>query len=301
MEARNAQGQIQFLRGDIATARAHLERGIALYDLQQHRSLALVYGEDPGIGCRVFAVWALWCLGYPAQTLYYLRDMQTLAQELAHPYSWAQVWCFGGVGYQFHRDVQSVAAWAERLMTLCHEQDFALWLAGGTILHGWALTAQGQRQEGITQMRQGLADWRGTGAEIWCPYFLALLAEAYEQAGQVDAGLSVVAEALEAVHNTGERWWEAEIYRLKGEGLRLQSVPDEPQAEACFRQALDVARRQQAKSLELRAAMSLGRLWQRQGKRAAARQLLQECYDWFTEGFDAADLQDARALLEDWA
>jgi predicted ATPase len=296
MEAHNVQGQTHFLRGDIAPARTHLQHGIALYDLQQHRSLALTYGEDPGIGCRVFAVWTLWCLGYPAQALHYLQDMQTLAQELAHPYSWAQVWYFGAIGYLFRRDVQSVAEWAERLMALCREKDFAFWLAGGMILHGWALSQQGQWEEGITQIRQGLADWRTTGAEVWCPYFLALLAEAYEKAGQVDTGLRIVDEALAAVHTTGERWWEAELHRLKGEGLRRQSVLDK--AEACFHQALEVARQQQTKSLELRAAMSLSRLWQHQGKHVAALQQLGEVYAWFTEGFDTPDLQEAKALLE---
>jgi predicted ATPase len=150
-------------------------------------------------------------------------------------------------------------------------------------------------------MRQGLADWRSTGAEIWSPHFLALLAEAYIRAGQAGAGLGAVAEALAVVHTTGEHWWDAEIYRLQGEGLRLQSVPDERQAEAYFRQALHVARQQQTKSLELRAATSLGRLWLHQGQRTEARQLLAEIYGWFTEGFDTADLQDAKALLEELA
>jgi predicted ATPase len=150
-------------------------------------------------------------------------------------------------------------------------------------------------------MRQGLTDWRATGAEIWRPYFLALLAEAYETAGQIDAGLDAVDEALLVARTTGEHWWDAEIHRLKGEGLQRQVVPDEQQAEVCFRQALDIARQQQSRSLELRAAMSLGRLWQRQDKHPAARQLLAEIYSWFTEGFDTADLQEARALLEAWA
>jgi predicted ATPase len=150
-------------------------------------------------------------------------------------------------------------------------------------------------------MQQGLTGWRATGAEIWRPYFLVLLAEAYVTAGQIEAGLGAVDEALALVRTTGERWWEAEIHRLKGEGLRRQAVPDEQQAEACFHQALDIARQQQTRSLELRAAMSLGRLWHHQDKRPAARQLLAEIYGWFTEGFDTADLQEARALLEEWA
>jgi predicted ATPase len=151
----------------------------------------------------------------------------------------------------------------------------------------------------MAQMRQGLADWRGTGAEIWSPFFLTLLAETSLQTGQVDAGLGAVTEALAGVRATGERWWEAELFRLQGEGLQRQGVPDTPQAEACFYQALTIARHQQAKSLELRAAMSLSRLWQQQGKRDEARDLLAPVYDWFTEGFDTADLQEAKALLEE--
>jgi predicted ATPase len=175
------------------------------------------------------------------------------------------------------------------------------------MLRGWALVAQGQAEKGIAQIRQGLTTYQATGAELICPYWLALLAEAYEKGGQAEEGLAVLAEALAAVEKTGERWWEAELYRLKGE-LLLQSGgqslepgvthPQSATAETCFQQALEIARRQQAKSLELRAAMSLSRLWQRQGKRDTARQLLAESYDWFTEGFDTADLQEAKALLD---
>src|SRR5262249_44856715 len=154
----------------------------------------------------------------------------------------------------------------------------------GMAYRGWALAAQGQREEGITAIQQAIAARQAMGAEVGRPWFLALLAEAYGRAGQTEAGLAVLAEALPAGHGTGECWWEAEIYRLKGE--LLQAVPDAPQAEACFQQALTVARHQQAKSLELRAAMSLSRLWQQQGKRAEARELLAPIYSWFTEGFD---------------
>jgi predicted ATPase len=208
------------------------------------------------------------------------------------------VWYFGCIAYLFLRDVPAVAEWAERLIRLCREQDFALWLAGGMLLQGWALTMQGRWEEGIAQMRQGLTDWRATGAELWQPFFLALLADAYARAGQIDAGLGAVDEALALIRTTGECWWEAEIYRLKGEGLRRQVVPDEQQADVCFRQALDTARQQQTKSLELRAAMSLSRLWQHQGQRGKAQRLLVESYAWFTEGFDTADLQEAKVLLD---
>jgi predicted ATPase len=150
-------------------------------------------------------------------------------------------------------------------------------------------------------MQQGLAAWRATGAETLRPYFLALLAEASAQMEQREEGLTLLAEALAVVNDTGERRWEAELYRLKGELLLASSAEHDTEAETCFRQALDVACRQQAKSLELRAAMSLSRLWQRQGKDAEARELLALTYGWFTEGFDTADLQEAKTLLEAWS
>ena len=171
-------------------------------------------------------------------------------------------------------------------------------MATGAILLGWALAAQGQRAEGIAQVRHGLDAFRATGAELARPYYLALLAEASGQVGQAGEGLPLLAEALAVVHKNGERWWEAELHRLKGELLLILSPENQVDAEACFRQALDIARRQQAKSLELRAAMSLSRLWQRQDKRDEAHRLLAEIYGWFTEGFDTADLQEAMALLE---
>jgi predicted ATPase len=163
---------------------------------------------------------------------------------------------------------------------------------------GGALVEQGQSAEGMAQMCQGLAAWRATGAGLQRPNFLALLAEAHGKAGQADEGLRVLAEALTAVHTTGERQHEAELYRLKGELLLKQDVPEAQEAESCFRQAVDVARQQQAKSFELRAALSLSRLWQSQGKCQEASALLAPVYGWCTEGFDTADLQEAKALLD---
>jgi predicted ATPase len=181
-------------------------------------------------------------------------------------------------------------------MTLSTEQHMAFFLSHGTILRGWALVEQGQGKEGMDQIRQGLAAYRATGAEVEWPYWFALLAEAYGKAGQAEEGLSVLAEALVEVHKNEWRFCEAELHRLRGELLLLSA--DNEAAEACFHQALDIACRQQAKSLELRAAMSLVRLWQRQGKRTEARELLAPIYGWFTEGFDTIDLQEAKALLD---
>jgi predicted ATPase len=174
-------------------------------------------------------------------------------------------------------------------------------VAYSSIPRAWALAHQGQAKDGIEQIHQGLTAWRATGAEIHRPYFLMLLAEANGTMGQPEAGLTVLAEALTLVDKTGERWYEPELYRLTGALLVQQSADHHAEAQACFYQALDVARAQQAKSFELRAATSLCRLWQQQGKRAIARDPLVPIYGWFTEGFDTADLQEAKALLEELA
>jgi predicted ATPase len=203
--------------------------------------------------------------------------------------------------HRLRREGQVAQKRAEAAMTLSTEQGFVQSLAAGTIHRGWALAEQGQGEEGIAQMGQGLDASRATGAEALRPTYLALLAEAYGQVGQPEVGLTALAEALAIVDKTGERMSEAELYRLKGQ-LTLQSQVSSPksqveEAEGCFHKAIEIARHQQAKSLELRAVMSLSRLWQQQGKKAEARQMLAEIYGWFTEGFDTKDLQEAKALL----
>jgi predicted ATPase len=174
-------------------------------------------------------------------------------------------------------------------------------MASGSTLRGWALAHQGQTQEGIEQMSQGMIACRGTGAELARPYWLALLAEAYGILGEPEAGLTALAEALTLVDKTGERHYEAEIYRLKGELLLQQSSSNQTEAESCFHKAIAIAQNQQAKSFELRSATSLARLWQQQGKRQEAHALLAPVYNWFTEGFDTVDLKDAKVLLDELA
>jgi predicted ATPase len=200
----------------------------------------------------------------------------------------------------WRREVQLAEERAEAVITLSNEHGFIHALSVGMIRRGWAQATQGAVAEGIGQLRQGLATLRNAGTELPLSYHLALLAEAYGQGGKVDAGLNVLAEALAHLDESGERGLEAEINRLKGEFLMAQTGKEgkKKEVEECFRQALDVARRQQAKSLELRAAMSLSRLWQQQGRRVEARQLLAGIYRWFTEGFETPDLQEAKALLE---
>jgi predicted ATPase len=187
---------------------------------------------------------------------------------------------------------------AETSRRLANEHGFVQQMANETYRQGLLLAQQGQLKEGIVHMQQGWAAYRATGANVRQPMYLAPLAEAYGQGGQVDEGLQVLAEALAYIEQSGERWWEAELHRLKGELLLLQSANNHSAAVSCFEQALALARRQQAKSWELRTATSLARLWQHQGRSAEAHELLAPVYGWFTEGFDTADLQDARALLD---
>ena len=251
--------------------------------------------------CLGYTAWMLWILGYPDQALRRSQEMLTYAQASSHAFSLARALFYAAVLHRYRREGAAAQEHAEAALAIMTEQGFAHHLGPATINRGWALAAQGQREEGLAQMHQGLAATRATGSRLALSAFLALLAEASGQSGQAEAGLRLLAEALAHVDHTGERYYEAEVYRIKGELLLQQAVPDAPQAEACFQQALAVARRQQARSWELRAAMSLSRLWQQQGKRAEARELLAPIYSWFTEGFDTPDLQEARALLEEYA
>ena len=220
-----------------------------------------------------------------------------MGRELSHPHSLVFALYLVASLHQLRREVVATHEWAEATLALAREQLFPYWLAVGRITRGWALAHQGQGGEGIAEIRQGLAAYHATGAELGRPWFLALLAEAYGKAGRAEEGLHVVAEGLAAAAHTGEGFFEAEQYRLQGELLLAHSGEKHPMAESCFHHALDSARRQQAKWLELRAAVSLSRLWQHQGKQAEAQALLAPIYGWFTEGFDTADLQEAKALL----
>jgi adenylate cyclase len=239
-------------------------------------------------------------LGYPDRALTKIHEALALAQESSHAHSLGFALNYASMLHVWRREVQFAKERAEAVITLSNEHGFIHHLSAGMIKRGWALAKEGAVAEGIRQLHQGLATRRDTGTELPLSLYLALLAEVYRQGGQVNAGLHVLAEALEHLDKTGERGLEAEIYRLKGECLLAQAGKRhrQRQAEECFRQAFDIARRQQVKSLELRAATSLSRLWQRQGRRAEAHQVLAESYGWFTEGFETPDLQEAKALLE---
>jgi predicted ATPase len=318
-------GNTLFHIGEFIPAREHLEQGIALYDLRQHRHHAFRSGQDAGVACLGYTAWILWCLGYPNQARKRCQEALALAQELSHPFNIAWTALSAIVFYQLLREEQATQEQAGAAITLASEQGFAFLLAYATCFKGWALAMQGRGEEGVAQIRQGMVAWQATGAEFWRPHILALLAEAYAKVGQAEDGLNMLTEALEVADKTGERSYEAELYRLKGT-LTLQSkaslehvqdtsktgqnksavanprpLTPNPQGEAaaCFLKAIEIARTQSAKSWELRATVSLARLWPQRGKKKQAHERLAEIYNWFTEGFDTADLQEAKALLEE--
>jgi predicted ATPase len=258
----------------------------------------------------------MWQLGYPDQALHHAEAVKKIAEEVSHPLSLAQALCFGATLWEHCRDNKKAWEMAEMLIPLCREHDLALWLAWGMVFRGWSLMEQGQEETGVEELRQGIAQWQATGAEVWLPYFRSLLAKAHGKAGRREEGLQVLTEALAVTSANGEAWFDAELYRLKGEltlqefqvsSSKFQVLPGTQHmtpnthsaAEACFQRAFKIARQQSAKSLELRAAMSLGRLWQSQGKNEEAYSLLAPVYAWFTEGFGTKDLQDAKALLDE--
>jgi predicted ATPase len=247
---------------------------------------------------------SLWLLGYPDQAVARSQASLDLAQQLDHPFSLAIALPFAAMLHHCRREAPLTQARSEAVITLATEQGFPqqLLLERARSLRGWALAARGHGEEGIAQIRQALASAGSMGAARDRSYNLALPAEASTQVGQTTEGLETLAEALAMLAESGVRWWEAELYRLRGELLlnAERGVRDAAStAEECFHEALNIARRQQAKSLELRAAMSLIRLWQQQGKQVEARQILLPLYGWFTEGFDTADLREAKALLKD--
>jgi predicted ATPase len=294
-------GQRWFWLGALPAARQHLEEGIARYTQDQSHAPVFRMGPHPDISCRYYAAVTLWLLGYPVQALARIHEALALAHELSHAFSLASARWWAAWVYQLRRDMPAVHEQAEAAVALSTEQGFPLWTAIGMSFRGWAVAMQGQSEAGMTQVRQGIAAWRATGAELVLPCLCTLLADVSDYLSHPEDGLQALAEAHTLVEQHEERLWEAEVHRLRGVLLLRQTGTPQEKAEACFLQALDVARRQQAKSLELRAATSLERLWQQQGKRTEAHELLAPVYAWFTEGFDTTDLQEARALLEELA
>jgi predicted ATPase len=299
--AHNALGVTWFNLAMLPAARMHLETGIARYTPDRRCAPLVRMGHDPDVSCRAYAARTLWLLGYPAQALVRVHEALALAHALSHPYSLTFAQATAAWVAQWRRDAPAVHAQAEAAIALATAQGFSTWAAMGMILRGWARAKQAQDEEGMVQIRQSIAARREARGVLNIPYYCTVLADVCAHLGHPVDGLQALAEAHTLVEQHEVRWWEAEVCRLRGVLLLLQPGTPLAEAEAWVRRALDVARRQEAKSLELRAAMSLARLWQQQGKQAEAHELLAPIYGWFTEGFDTADLQEAKALLDELA
>jgi class 3 adenylate cyclase/predicted ATPase len=296
--AHYALGNSSLLLAELSEARRHFEDGISHYTPEQHLAEVFRSAQDPGVACLSYSALCLWLLGFPDQARTRGQHALALAHELEHPFSVAYARCCCAFVSQFRRDVQDVREHAEAALALATEQGFAAWAALATSFRGWALAMEDKSEKGLVELQQGIAGLRAMGAGIWLPFRCTMLADVFDLLGNTKEGLQSLAEAQTLMTQTAERWWEAEIYRLEGTLLSRSSTAPPAEVETWFRRALDVARRQEAKSLELRAAISLARLWHRQGKQAEARDLLAPIYNWFTEGFDAPDLKEAKALLD---
>ena len=297
VEAHRALGVPLFWLGDVTRALENLEQGARLYRAKKHRSHATMFGTDPGVVCLSYGALALWHVGHPEQAYNRSCEALALARNLSHHHSLALALVFAAWLHQFRREPRAAREHAEAAIAICSEQGFPLFMSMGTILRGWALGQEGRGEEGVAQMRRGLADLRATGAGLWQPTFLSLIAEADGRIGQARRGLEVLGEAMAIVDRNDERFYEAELHRLKGE-LLLSTPADPSGAERCFRIALEIAGRQRAKSLELRAACSLARLCAREGRRSEAHDLVAPIYGSFSEGFGMPDHQEAKALLD---
>jgi class 3 adenylate cyclase/predicted ATPase len=298
-----ALGSTLFFIGRLADAFQQFGRGIkldgAVEDLGQHRAHALLHGEHPGVFCRMYQAWALWHLGYPDQALEMVNSALDLSHRLAQPHSTAFAPSFAAVLHNWRGEFAVARMRAEMAIEVARTHRMSALFGHATVCRGFALVGLGQQTEGIAQIRTGLADWNATGARLTETHWLGFIAEAHIRAGQFDDAITALDRAAETAAVTGECHYQAELDRLRG--VVLAQTGERTEAASWFQQAIDTARRQQAKSLELRGTTSLGRLWVEQGERQKARDLLAPIYGWFTEGFDTADLKDAKALLDELA
>jgi predicted ATPase len=303
VEAHLAQGNSLFLFGRLSPALAHFERAISLYDPQKHHVHAFLYGLDPGVFCLARIAWLLALLGHLDQASKKIGEALALAHQQSHAFSLAVALLNVCAVQELRGEWAAMQQTTEAAIAICTERGFESILGQATEHRGYALAEQGQIEEGIGLIRRGLAAQLASRAVLFRPKRLCDLVKSYEIAGRFEEGLAAVAEAIAIVEKTDERFWEAELHRLKGDlVVRRSGVDTEPvvqtEAEECFRKAIEIAHRQEAKSLELRAVMSLSRLWRQQGKKPEARQMLEEIFGRFSEGFETKDLNDAKVLIE---
>jgi predicted ATPase len=297
LEAHRAMGATLFFTGELADAQEHLEEGIRLYDARAHVDHAFLFGQDPGVSCLSYAAIVLWHRGHPDAAEQTAEEAIALATRIAHPFSLAFALDMAAAVHQFRRRAGRTLELAERAVAVSAEQGFPLWSAYGSLLRGWALVYDDEPRTDTAELHEALVAWRATGAGICGPYLLGMIAEAYAELDEPEAGLPLVAEGLSKAEASGEIWWQPELLRLQGRLLATARDPRPAEAEAAFRAAVAAARRIGAHGLELRAAISLSGWLVERGRPSEARAVLAERYNRFTEGLDTDDLREARRLL----
>jgi predicted ATPase len=287
--------------GDIQEAKVHIDRAIALYDPTKHRQLATRFGQDVRVALWFYRSLAMWPLGYPEGALADADRAIEDAREFGQAASLMAALTLTSLS-QIHCGNYAIAkAQLDEAITLANEKGAVFWKVGAMLVQGCLFATGGKASDAVRTITSGLSAWRATGTTVWMPTYLSYLARAYAELGQFDDASRCIGEAMVAVQTTNENWYEADIHRIAGEIALKSPKPGAAKAEAYFERALAVARQQQAKSWELRAAMSMARLWRDEGKVRQARELLAPVYGWFTEGFETRDLKEAKALLEEWA
>jgi class 3 adenylate cyclase/DNA-binding response OmpR family regulator/predicted ATPase len=293
-------GTTSLTTGGFATALHHLERARGLYDSAHHPRYRYQYGQDIGAAALCYLSWALWHLGYVDRASEVAAEAMKHAEELSHPHTLVYTICHARAFIDlFTRRCADAPLYAGQVVSLCTENGFSHWINCGRIFEGWAEICRGDVDRGIELLRAGIAAWHKRGARLWLPIFLTLEAEAYAKAGRGDAALVVIEEALAIAKDTGERWAMAEVLRLKARLLQAVAAAETKEIETILVSSLEIARAQQARCWELRAACDLARLWQAQGRGREGLKLVQAIYEQFTEGFDTADLREAKALMQD--
>jgi predicted ATPase len=312
--AHNTAGMVAFYRGEFAAARDHFARSRTIYDPEQHSpsgKRAFWVDHDPGVSCAAHTALTLMMLGHQDRAAASMRECLDYARSIDHPLSLAMAYNFAATFHQYRRERDVVRELEDVRLEYSQKHDFELFLMLGEIYRGWLLAEEGRRENAATQIQHGLAVYQAVGAELGRPTFLGIFAQVCDQLGRSEEALSVIGDAIDLADRTGLHYWDAELRRLKGTFVLHGEPPSPPRrgkpgrssaerdAESLFLEAIEIARRQETRSAELRAAISLSRLWRRQGKIRQARALLEEIYSWFTEGFETPDLIDARALLEE--
>jgi predicted ATPase len=298
VEAHRVMGTVSFMMGDFGSARSHMERGIGVYDPEKHGDLAYVYGAHPSVVCRLYGAKALWMLGYPVTAHAMMDKALSDVEALSHDHTKAFALCYQATLAQYGRDVPLVREIAEAAIAVATEHNIKQWLSWGTILSGWALAIGGEGDDGLARLQEGLANWREEDL-FAVPYFLGLEAEVLDTVERTSEGLDILTKAIELSEKGGQNFYLSELHRLQGALLLRENRTED--AEKSLKRALEIARQQKAKSLELRAGICLARIWINSGKGKEAADVLTEVHDWFTEGIDSFDLKEAEKLLQESA